>query len=196
MSELKLRLNVDSYWPERWGWEESGLVEVIGMPDVSPVALRDVADEIRRFLEELHLPLAVEEDPQKTSAAEVIRIVANERRGSQLDVGGLKEQMNRFRRAEARLTSGVVILVNPSSFEPFGEPGEAERGIYGESYADGVCVLREYHKEAVRHELAHMLGMGEHCTTHMCLMHWSCPSDTFCPKCLNSIRAICFIEDV
>jgi hypothetical protein len=189
-----LRLNIKSYWPERWEWEKTGLVQIFAMPDVRSSAVVNVADEIRGLAKELQLPLTVQRTRQPRDARELLRIITRIRRGKRLDVGELKDQVNEFRRTEDQLRPGLVILVNPRSVDPLGQPDDAERGIYGESYADGVCTLREYHPEAVRHEFAHMLGMGEHCRNQMCLMQWSCPSENFCSECLNTIRTVCVVE--
>lgn len=205
MAPARLRLKVPNDWTvdehgnigahNRWPWEKTGRIHVLATNNVPSHRPPEVAVTIRSLMEEFALPVEVFMDGDSERCQQVLKCIHNVKNGKVLDVNRLVERLNNQRRSGVvGLRPGLVILVSPNDFDPFGRPGENERGIYGESHADGVCVLRCYHEEAVRHELAHMLGLGEHCHSQNCVMRWECPTLTFCPLCVAKIERICQIE--
>jgi hypothetical protein len=193
-STLRLDLS-DTFFPkDRWAWEETGWIHVLPGLGVYRDKARKVALEIRLLIKELSLPIRVVSDCVSKRRTDLLRCINEVKRGKHLDETQILDRINQSRRVLPRLRSGLVILLDPDRIEPFGKTDEKERGIYGSSHADGVCLLRAWHGEAVRHELAHMLGLGEHCANPDCVMDWGCPSQTFCRSCLRKIKRICCVQ--
>ena len=57
---------------------------------------------------------------------------------------------------------------------------------YGVGIPDGLVILRYTHREAVRHEFGHMLGIGRH---HIgCVMDYRAATTAFCNQCKRQIE--------
>jgi hypothetical protein len=90
-----------------------------------------------------------------------------------------------------RLPYGVVILINKEKYEFYNPPDEKDKAIYGIGICDGLVILRHTHKESVRHEFAHMLGLAHHAPPRPeCIMNWECATPTFCDECKQQIVRI------
>jgi len=189
---LRIVLNDTFFLNGRWRWEATG--RVLCGRGVNRVQARRIASEIQLLIKEFALPIRVVVDHEPKRRANMVACVAAAMRGRQLDENEVVKRINLNRRDSRRLRPGLVILLHPGRVEPFGDRSEKERGVYGFSAPDGVCLLRCYRKEAVRHEFAHMLGLGEHCTNLDCVMNWECRSPSFCHSCLRKIRKICCVQ--
>ncbi len=196
------KLTLEPYYPadvwrvgERWRWEETGEVFVFGVGNVPDNAVKTVTHCVRLLVKELALPINVHADEKSNRCEEVIQSINATKKGKHLDNQLLVTRLNQRRPDSEVLRPGLVILLSPNDFNHFARPGETEPGIYGTTHDDGVCLLRFYHEEVVRHELAHMLGLGEHCENADCVMRWECPTRVFCEGCTEKLRQICKVKD-
>jgi len=198
----KAKLTLRGPEPNRWKWEEAGVIFVVSHGAVQG-SEAGVAPSIREMVQEFDLPLDVIRQQKPRVSESIGQCIDKSRSGNSLNVAVLKNEINEQRRTSNELRPGLVILVDPNQFDPFQGTdehtwtfGKQELGYYGESHPDGVCVLRYYHREAVRHELAHMLGLTQHCTNASCAMHYGCRVAQFCAECDKKLRRICFIEQL
>ena len=188
-------INEPGLWRcDRWKWEEAGEIQVVGIHNVPHEAVSQVAEAIRSMLQEFNLPLRVLVGQESTLGKDILQCINASRIGKQLDNQVLVTRLNQERVQSEHLRSGLVILLDPNEFDEFRRPGENQPGVFGTTADDGVSLLRSYHEEAVRHEFAHMLGLGPHCNNAGCVMRWECPSPTFCPLCVQELRSICKIQ--
>ncbi len=188
---MRIKLREDTSWrlngTKRWKWEEEGRVMVLSAGSVGQDRVKDVAAIIREMFTEFNLPIEV--DAGK-AGEELTRCISELKTSKELDVREFVRQLNHLRKNFPALRPGLAILVRPEDFDPFGKASDTERGYYGESHDDGVCLLRSYHREAVRHEIGHMLGLGEHCRKDpSCVMQWNCRSGNFCPSCRAALES-------
>ncbi|MFA4846286.1 MAG: hypothetical protein WC654_07065, partial [Patescibacteria group bacterium] len=67
----------------------------------------------------------------------------------------------------------------------------SDPAIYGVGFDEGLVILRHTKSAAVRHEVAHMLGLRHHHPkTNDCIMNWDAALDRFCDECRREITAI------
>lgn len=176
---------------ERWGWEQRKEINVFGVSrPLRREALGQVRLEIQALLDEFDLPIQATVGSAGPSLNALVRLLRQCSHGRSLDVPTFVDRLNDARRSRKIFESALVILVGDKDYEPFGEPPDKAPGFYGESHADGVCLLRAFHAEAVRHEGAHMLGLEQHCRRPDCVMNWSCPTVHFCDSCRLDLRRI------
>lgn len=180
---------------DRWRWEETGQVFVFGAENVPHDEVKAVARCVQRFVEELALPISVQADEKSNRREQMIQLINSTKEDTHIDNQLLLTKLNQRRWDSEQLRPGLVILLNPNDFDAFHRSGETQPGIYGTTHDDGICLLRVHHEEAVRHEFAHMLGLGEHCQNADCVMRWECPTPHFCEQCTAKLKSICRVKD-
>ncbi|HLC30732.1 MAG TPA: hypothetical protein VJM51_08130 [Dehalococcoidia bacterium] len=92
-------------------------------------------------------------------------------------------------RAKGKLPYGVVVLIDKDKHEFYDSPAQSDRAIYGIGVAAGLVILRHTHKESVRHECGHMVGLAHHDPKKPgCIMNWECSTTVFCDECKRKIE--------
>ena len=89
-------------------------------------------------------------------------------------------------REEGRLPYGLVVLADKDKYTFYHPPGQKEPAIFGIGVPDGVMILTHTHREAVRHEFGHVLGLGIH--HRGCVMDYKCITPVFCSQCKAQIE--------
>ncbi|MBE9501303.1 MAG: hypothetical protein IMY87_02610 [Chloroflexi bacterium] len=184
---MPLRRTTEGWRTDRHKWEVENKIVVTGIGRVSEGEKQIVANCIRMLLSELGFALEV----GAAASSDNITKTVNEMLRSSLsrdaiDADCILGELNRRRKEDSTLRAAIVIAVNPDEYA-FTDP----LAIYGVGYEDGLVILRDTRKEAVRHEMGHMLGIHSHCDKNPnCVMRWECPSEYFCRSCEASLKAL------
>jgi hypothetical protein len=177
----------------RWEWEKTRKVLVFVMNDKLEIVKREVIKHIRDLLSEFTIPLSIV-DGHFEHSADLTLIEQNLRQSlnsNRIDYYLFKEKIGKNRKGMERLREGLVIVVDKDKLEFLNEPNKEEKAIYGVGFEDGLVILRCTHRESVRHEFAHMLGLDHHNPKKPeCIMNWECAVPTFCDDCKQQIGEI------
>ncbi len=171
----------------RWEWDKTNKVVVFAVDDILDNLKNNVINYIKELLSEFGIPLEVIDGNLEYSEDLLIikEIFSKSLKNNKIDFNEFYKQLSDHRNI-GKLPYGVVVLIDKSRFE-FLE----ERAIYGVGFDDGLVILRFTHKESVRHEFAHMLGLFHHDPpTRDCIMNWECPTSEFCVECKKEIQEI------
>jgi len=174
-------------WGTRWEWERSKEVAVFAVDSKVEQEKPVVVEELEGVLKEFSIPLDVidgnfkrGEDTAQIQTLFDISIKDNEINYDEFEGELLKA------REEGQLPYSLVVLVDKGKYTFYHPPGQKERAIYGVGVPDGVVILRHTHREAVRHEFGHMLGLGTH--HGGCVMDYKCITPAFCSQCKRQIE--------
>ena len=122
-------------------------------------------------------------------------LIASHTSENLIDCDGALEELRRHW-SEGILRYGLIVLVNPETYEFKNEPLKLEKAIYGWTDNQGLCVLRRFDiQNAVRHEFGHMLGLATMNHHPGCAMDWHCTEHEFCAKCVKDITEIWELAD-
>jgi len=174
-------------WGTHWKWERSKEVAIFAMSSKVEQEKLAVVKELEGVLKEFSIPLDVidgnfkrGEDTAQIQTLFDISIKDNEINYDEFEGELLKA------REEGQLPYSLVVLVDKGKYTFYHPPGQKERAIYGVGVPDGVVILRHTHREAVRHEFGHMLGLGTH--HGGCVMDYKCITPAFCSQCKRQIE--------
>jgi len=183
------------YWGQkqpRWEWEKTKKVIVFAIDDKLTSTKPRVIRFVKELLKEFVIPLDVIDGNQKYSVdLPLVKETLSESmsNNAKIDFENFRENLRKIRE-KGKLSYGVVILVDKEKYEIFDRTSQ-KLPYYGEGDANGLVVLRFTHKKSVRHEFAHMLGLGHHEPPRLdCIMNWECPTSSFCEDCKRRIKEI------
>lgn len=182
-----MKLRGDNF-VERWLWEESGKVVVFSSCNEVENQKSEVIKYIKEMLQEFSIPLNVIDGNLEYSGdlCKIIELFP----GEEIIGDDFGENILKVRE-KGELQYGLIILLDRNKYLPIIKRGKEEKdiGIYGYGDEDGFIILRATHKEAVRHEFAHMLGLCYHHDPEKpeCIMNWECPTPIFCDECKQRI---------
>lgn len=169
----------------RWEWEKSKKVVVFALSKKLSKNKYTVIQYIQELLKEFSIPLDVIDGNSKyrDDFSKIKKLISSSTKNNKIYYKTLEQNL-RIVRKNGRLQYGVILIVEKGKVEVY--PQEA---IYGAACDDGLIILRYSHKEAVIHELGHMLGIHSHCKKHPdCVMNYECPTPNFCKDCINEIK--------
>jgi len=174
-------------WGTRWEWERSKEVAVFAVDSRVEQQKPGVVEELEGVLREFSIPLDVidgnlesSEDVEMTQT-----LLGSSTKGSEIDYDRFEGELLRARE-QGRLACGLVVLVDRGKHAFHQPPGQREQAIHGIGVPGGLVILRHTHREAVRHEFGHMLGLGIH--HRGCVMDYRCLSPDFCSQCKGEIE--------
>ena len=181
------------HWGEtkpRWEWEKTKKVVVFAIDDKLGILTPKVIRWMQELLDEFAIPLDVMKGnlEYSTDLALVKKTLDQSIRENKIDWKEFEEKLRKVRYM-GRTPYGVVILVDKVKYQfyDYKIPNE-KRAYYGVGDDGGYVILRHTHKEAVRHEFAHMLGLCHHVPPRPdCIMNWECPTPSFCDDCKRKI---------
>ncbi len=174
-------------WGTRWEWEKSEEVAVFATDSNVGQEKSAVVKELEGVLKEFPIPISVIDGNLKNSeaAGQIQTVFDNSIKNSEIDYDKFEEELLKVRE-RGRLHYGLVILVDKGKHEFSHLPEQREQAIYGVGDPSGWLILRHTHREAVRHEFGHMLGLGVHHSG--CVMDYRCVIDAFCNQCKQQIE--------
>ncbi len=174
-------------WGTRWEWEKSNEVAVFTLDSkveqIKPVVMK----EVKEVLKEFSLPIDVTDGNLKSGEdmAQIQALFESSINFNQINYDEFQGKLLKAREG-GRLPFGLIVLVDKDHYTFYHPSQQMEPAIYGVGVSDGLVILRHTHREAVRHEFGHMLGLGIH---HQgCIMDYNCPPSKFCNKCKTQIR--------
>src|SRR2546428_1084487 len=141
-------------------WEQAGNVYVYATNGVGLSNLVKTIGTIENVVNEFNLPLRIlNGNASKGEDIPLIEsLIASHTSENLIDCDGALEELRRHW-SEGILRYGLIVLVNPETYEFKNEPLKLEKAIYGWTDNQGLCVLRRFDiQNAVRHEFGHMLG--------------------------------------
>ncbi len=165
-------------------------VAVFAIDDKGNSLKSAVIKELGELLREFSIPLDVTDGNLKRSedVQQIQALLRGSTKNAKIDYDKLERDLRNVRDKE-RLPYGVVILIDKNRYEFYNPPSQRDRAIYGIGVCDGLVILRHTHKESVRHEFAHMLGLPHHEPPKSgCIMNWECATPTFCEECKRRIE--------
>ena len=174
-------------WGTHWGWESSKEVAVFAIDNeveqVKPVVIKELGGVLKEF----SIPIDVTDGNLRRGedVALVQTLFDNSTKDNKIDDDEFEREMHKVRE-DGRLPYGLVVLADKDKYEFYRPPWRKERAIYGVGVPDGVVILRHTHREAVRHDFGHMLGLGTH--HGGCVMDYKCHTPVFCSQCNRQIR--------
>lgn len=175
----------------RWEWEKTSNVVVFALDNVpSKLKLKVI-----KYVEELFIEFSLNLDVKDGNSnciedLEVVKeIIYQSMENNKIDYQEFEERLRKCRDT-GKIPYGLAILIDKSKYEFCDQPG-ATSAIYGVGDDSGYVILRHTHKEAIRHEFAHMLGLGHHEPPNLdCIMNWECPTSKFCDECRRQIQKL------
>jgi len=175
----------------RWEWEKSKKVVVFSITDRLSDEKSSVINYISELVNEFGIPLKIIDGNLKypKDLTLVKRIIRESLKNSKLiDYKIILEKKLRMVRNDGELKYGIVIIVDKNEYDFYNESNQ-QPAIYGIGTEEGLVILIYTHKEAVRHEFAHMLGLNHHQPPNPgCIMNWKCDVSTFCNDCKKKIQ--------
>jgi hypothetical protein len=170
-------------------WEQSKTVCVYAAEEVALEDTEKTIAILNELISELDLPLvtnaAVFSNPD---SALVDKLLSSNTQKRSIDCTNLLKDLRCYW-DDRLLRHGVIILVNPATYDFKNEPSDPEPAIYGWTSNEGLALLRRFDIEnAVRHEFGHMIGLNSHHPS--CAMDWSCSIHEFCENCRKDIIEI------
>lgn len=174
-------------WGTRWEWETSKEVAVFVADGEVEQEKPSVVEQLEGVLREFSIPLGVTDGNLKHSEdVELIQtLLGSSIRENGVDCDALERELLEARQ-QGRLAYGLVVIVNKAKHAFYQPPWQQEQAIYGVGVPDGLVILRHTHREAVRHEFGHMLGLRIH--HGGCVMDYGCASPVFCSQCKEQIE--------
>lgn len=176
--------------PPRWKWEKSGIILVCGMEGIKDSEKDIVVKTINDMIKEFKFPLKVERC-SPVDEEEIRNIVTKYPREGTVDDEEVLKFLNEIRRNSQKFPQAIVVIIG-QKYKPL-RNWEPLKGIYGIGDDDGLVLLRFTCKEAIRHEVGHMFGLGHHHEGNSnpdCIMNYECPSTQFCHDCKNELQGI------
>lgn len=171
----------------RWEWYRTREVAIFALASKVEPEKPSVLQELEGVLKEFSIPIDVIDGNLRRGedVAHLQTLFNNSVKDNEINYDKFEEEIREARK-EGRLPYGLVTLVDKDRYEFYHPPWQKERAIYGVGVPDGVVILRYTHKEAVRHEFGHMLGLLNH---HKgCIMEYECVNPAFCSKCKRQIQ--------
>ena len=174
-------------WGTRWEWERSKEVAVFAVDSKVEQEKPVVVEELEGVLKEFSIPLDVSDGNFKRGedTAQIQTLFDISIKDNEINYDEFEEELLKARE-EGQLPYSLVVLVDKGKYTFYHPPGQKERAIYGVGVPDGVVILRHTHREAVRHEFGHMLGLGTH--HGGCVMDYKCITPAFCSQCKRQIE--------
>jgi len=181
----------------RWCWETAGRLCLCPI-DAYARSLRDaVLKALQVTLADFVLPLEVDV-PAPSTQREILNLVTDCTSGDVLHCWDFLAKLNQARHQDPELQPGLVVAFDGryrSLYDGDRKPDEPPE--WGWTSEDGLILLRlvagQPLPNVVRHEMGHLLGIGEHHPG--CVMEWACKSEHFCPRCVKAIRQTCRLVD-
>ncbi len=174
-------------WGKHWEWERSKEVVVFAVDSQVEQEKPAVVKELEGVLKEFSVPIDVIDGNLKRGedVALVQTLFDSSIKGNEINYDEFEIELFKVRQ-EGRLPYGLVVLVDKNKYTFYQPPWQKEPAIYGVCVPDGLMILRHTHREAVRHEFGHMLGLGIH---HVgCVMDYKCITPIFCSQCKRQIE--------
>lgn len=175
-----------------WEWERTKEIAVFTIDDKGISVKFAVIKEIRELLKEFSILLEVTDGNFKhiEDLQQILALLNGSIKNAKIDYEKFEKDL-RIIRDKGRLPYGMVIVIDKDRYEFYNPLKQRDRAIYGIGVCDGLVILRHTHKESVRHELAHMLGLTHHEPPKSgCIMNWECATPTFCDGCKRKIQGI------
>jgi len=174
-------------WGIHWEWERSKEVAVFAVDSKVEQKKLAVVKELKGVLIEFSIPIDVTDGNLKhgEDVAQVQTLFNSSVKDKEINYDEFELEIRKARK-EGRLHYGLVVLVDKDTYTFYHPPGQKERAIYGFGVPDGVVILRYTHREAIRHEFGHMLGLGIH--HGGCVMDYKCITPVFCSQCKRQIE--------
>jgi hypothetical protein len=174
-------------WGTRWEWERSKEIAVFAVDSKVEQEKPVVVKELKGVLKEFSIPLGVIDGSSKPSedVVQIHTLFASSIKVNEINYDEFEGELLKARKL-GRLPYGLIVLVDKDKYTFYHPPQQKERAIYGVGVPDGLVILRHTHREAVRHEFGHMLGLGTH---HKgCVMDYKCITPAFCSQCKRQIE--------
>ena len=174
-------------WGTHWKWERSKEVAIFAMSSKAKQEKLAVVKELEGVLKEFSIPLNVTDGNSKCGEdVELIQTLLDSSiKNNEINYDDFEKELLKTRK-ESRLPYGLVVLVDKDKYTFYQPPEQKERAIYGVGVPDGVVILCHTHREAVRHEFGHMLGLVIH--HGGCVMDYKCITPVFCNQCKGQIE--------
>jgi len=174
-------------WGTRWGWERSKEVAVFAVDNKVEQEKPAVMEELEGVLEEFSIPIDVTDGNLRRGedVALAQTLFNSSIKDNKIDYDEFERGMRKVRE-DGRLPYGLVLLADKDKYEFYQPPWQKEPAIYRVGVPDGVVILRHTHREAVRHEFGHMLGLMKH--HGGCVMDYKCVTPVFCSQCKRQIE--------
>lgn len=173
-------------WGTHWGWERSKEVAVFAVDNKVEQEKAVVIKELEEVLKEFSIPIDVVNGNlrHRDDGALIQTLFDDSMKDNRIDSDEFEQAVRKVRE-DGRLPYGLVVLADKDKYEFYEPPGQKEPAIYGGGVPDGMVILRYTHREAVRHEFGHMLGLGIH--HKECVMDYRCVTPAFCTQCKKQI---------
>jgi len=172
-----------------WGepallWANSGSICVYGHGNISEKAVSPVVSIINEVLKEFELPVCAKvgniEREDMLRIDDIVNAGLDANHG-ELDFDAILRRLTEMRKEEF-LVDGIVILEDHLRFK-FTDPVAR----YGLGCPTGLVILLRFDiKNAVRHEIGHIVGLGGHHSG--CVMDYTCLVSDFCEDCRTRVR--------
>ncbi len=174
-------------WGTRWKWERSKEVTVFALDSKVEQEKSAVVEELEGVLKEFSIPIDVVDGNLKRGGdvALIQTLLDSSIKDNEIDYNEFERELLNVRE-EGRLPYGLVVPVEKDKHKFYYPPGQKEQAIFGIGVPDGLLILRHTHREAVRHEFGHMLGLGKH--HEECVMDYRCITPVFCSQCKRQIE--------
>lgn len=174
-------------WGTHWEWERSKEVAVFAMDSKTEQGKMVVIKELEGILKEFSIPIdVINGNLRRGEDVALAQTLFNSSiKDNKIDYDEFEREMGKVRE-EGQLPYGLVVLVDKEKYEFYCPLGQKEAAIFGIGVPDGVVILRYTHREAVRHEFGHMLGLGIH--HEGCVMDYKCVTSAFCHQCKRQIE--------
>lgn len=174
-------------WGTHWEWERGKEVAVFAVDNKVEQEKLPVVEALEGVLKEFSIPIDVTDGNLKhgEDVAQIQTLVDNSIKDKEINYDKFEGELLKARK-EGRLHYGLVVLVDKDKYTFYQPSGQKERAFYGIGVPDGVVILRHTHREAVRHEFGHMLGLGIH--HEGCVMDYKCDTPAFCSQCKRQIE--------
>jgi hypothetical protein len=174
-------------WGTRWEWERSKEVAVFAVDSKVEQKKLAVVKELKGVLKEFSIPLDVIDGNLNhgEDAALVQTLFDSSVKDNEINYDEFERELLKARE-EGRLPYGLVVLADKDKYTFYQPPWQKERAIYGIGVPNGLVILRHTHREAVRHEFGHMLGLRTH--HGGCVMDYKCNIPAFCSQCNRRIE--------
>ena len=176
----------------RWEWEKFKKVIVFVIDDSLSDNKSSVIGYISKLIDEFKIPINVIDgnSEQADDLRFIKEIVSKSVENNRINYERFEDELREFRK-KGKLEYGIVILINKEKYEFCSKPSQLN-AIYGIGVDDGLVILRYTHREAVRHEFAHMLGLNRHHHPPKpeCIMNYECSTYIFCIDCKNKVQKL------
>ncbi len=175
-------------WGTRWEWEKrSKEVAVFTVDSKVEQEKPTVVEELEGVLKEFSIPLDVIDGNLKRGedVALIQTLLDSSIKDNEINYDEFERELLKARE-EGRLPYGLVVLVDKDKYTFYQPPWQKKPAIFGISVPGGMMILSHTHREAVRHEFGHMLGLVIH--HGGCVMDYECITPVFCSQCKGQIE--------